>query len=119
VDDVSGSKPEYERRVEDPEAVHAMLRGLGYVSAIVFEKRCRNYDFTAAGRRMPTMLVRVPEIDGTFVEVETIVDEDDVRVALEDVRAVLADLGIGEEDLTTELYTDAVAARRGSVGAGG
>jgi adenylate cyclase class 2 len=30
------------------------------------------------------------------------------------VRAVMADLGIGEQDLTTELYTDAVtAARRG------
>ncbi|MFG2910331.1 hypothetical protein ACGF13_35445 [Kitasatospora sp. NPDC048286] len=32
--------------------------------------------------------------------------------ALDAVRAVLADLGINEADLTTELYTDAVAAAR-------
>lgn len=57
-------------------------------------------------------LVRVPEIDGTFLEVETIVDEDAVSAALDDIRAVLAELGIGSEDLTRELYTDAVAAQR-------
>jgi adenylate cyclase class 2 len=82
--------------------------------SIAFEKRCRNYQFTASGRRMLATLVRVPEIDGTFLEVETLVDEDDVRSALDDVRDVLAELGIAEEDLTTELYTDAVAARRGA-----
>jgi adenylate cyclase class 2 len=112
VDEASGSKPEHETRVDDPEAVHAMLRGLGYVLAIAFEKRCRNYEFEAHGRRMLTTLVRVPEIDGTFLEVETLVDEDQVQAALADVRGVLAELGISEDDLTTELYSDAVAAQR-------
>ncbi|MET9386648.1 class IV adenylate cyclase [Streptomyces sp. NPDC002928] len=112
VDEDSGSKPEHETRVEDSEAAHAILRGLGYVPVIAFEKRCRNYDFTARGRQMLATLVRVLELDGTFLEVETIVDEDDVAAALDDIRAVLADLGIGPEDLTRELYTDAVAARR-------
>lgn len=113
VDDASGSKPEHETRVSDPEAVHAVLRGLGYVPVIAFEKRCRNYDFEANGRTMLATLVRVPEIDGTFIELETIVDEAEVTAALDDVRSVLAALGIGPEDLTTELYTDAVRARRG------
>jgi len=112
VDDASGSKPEHETRVEDPDAVHAMLRGLGYVVTIAFEKRCRNYDFTSAGRQMLATLVRVPEIDGHFLEVETLVEGDQVQIALADVWAVLTDLGIVEADLTTELYTDAVAARR-------
>lgn len=112
VDEESGSKPEHETRVEDAEAVHAMLRGLGYGPAIAFEKRCRNYDFEARGRRMLATLVRVPEVDGTFLELETIADEKDVAAALYDVRAVLAELGIGAEDLTRELYTDAVRARR-------
>jgi adenylate cyclase, class 2 len=45
-----------------------------------------------------------------FLEVETIVDaEDEVTPALNAVRAVLQDLGIGPDDLTTERYTDAVA----------
>ncbi|MFE7277928.1 class IV adenylate cyclase [Streptomyces sp. NPDC057623] len=112
VDEASGSKPEHETRVEDAEQAHAILRGLGHVVLIAFEKRCRNYDFTARGRRMLATLVRVPEIDGTFLEVETLVDEDEVPAALDDIRAVLAELGIVAEDLTRETYTGAVAAQR-------
>ncbi|WP_405436670.1 class IV adenylate cyclase [Streptomyces avidinii] len=114
VDEESGSKPEHETRVEDAEAVHAMLRGLGYVPAIAFEKRCRNYDFEARGRQMLATLVRVPEVDGTFLELETIAEEKDLAAALDDVRAVLAELGIDKGDLTRELYTDAVRAHRAS-----
>jgi adenylate cyclase, class 2 len=112
VDEESGSKPESETRVENSEAAHAILRGLGYVPVIAFEKRCRNYAFTAHGRQLLATLVRVPEIDGTFLEVEALVDEDEVTAALDDIRAVLADLGIDPEDLTRETYTGAVAAQR-------
>lgn len=112
VDEASGSKPEHETEVTDPAAVHATLRGLGYVPLIAFEKRCRNYDIEARGRRMLATLVQVPEIDGHFIELETIVVDDELRDALADVRAVLAELGIGDDDLTTETYTDAVAASR-------
>lgn len=113
VDAESGSKPEHETRVGDAEEAHAILCGLGHVVLIAFEKRCRNYEFEAYGRQMLATLVRVPELDGTFLEVETIVDEEHVSTALDDVRAVLAELGIGDEDLTRETYTGAVAARRG------
>ncbi|MGP3977489.1 class IV adenylate cyclase [Streptomyces sp. 8N114] len=113
VDEASGSKPEHETRVEDADAVHRMLRGLGYQPVIAFEKRCRNYEVQAGGRQMLATLVRVPEIDGTFIELETLVDEEaDVQAALVDVRAVLGSLGIADADLTCELYTDAVVARR-------
>jgi adenylate cyclase class 2 len=112
VDEASGSKPEYETRVEDPAAVHAMLRGLGYVPLIAFEKRCRNYDLNARGRQMLATLVQVPEIEGHFIELETIVEDADLQAALNDVRATLAELGVDDGDLTTEQYTDAVAARR-------
>ncbi|MGW1195118.1 class IV adenylate cyclase [Streptomyces sp. NPDC002536] len=113
VDDASGSKPEHETRVDAPEAVDAMLRGLGYVVSIAFEKHCRNYEFEAYGRHMLATLVRVPELDGTFLEVETMAKEDGLSPALDDVRAVLADLGFAGHDVTTELYSDAVAAKRG------
>ena len=108
----SGSKPEYESRVDEPGAVHAMLRSLGHMVHIEFEKHCRNYRFTAAGREMLATLVRVPEVDGVWIEVETQAEQDDLGAALADVRAVLGELGIGEGDLTTEQYTDAVAAAR-------
>ncbi|WP_406690540.1 hypothetical protein REH65_32375 [Saccharopolyspora sp. ID03-671] len=55
----------------------------------------------------------MPELDGTFVEVETIVpDETGVEAGLDVVRSVLDSLDITSDDLTTEKYTDAVAARR-------
>jgi adenylate cyclase class 2 len=112
VDAASGSKPEHETHVEDAGAVHAALRGLGYVPVIAFEKRCRNYDFSSDGRRMLATLVRVPELDGHWLEVETQAAEDDLDAALAAVRAVLVDLGLGDDDLTTDTYTAAVAARR-------
>lgn len=113
VDEGSGSKPESETRVDDAQAIHEVLRGLGYVPRIAFEKRCRNYEFTADGRQMLATLVRVPEISGTFIELETIAaDESDLGQALSTVRATLVSWGIGEDDLTTEQYTDAVASVR-------
>ncbi|WP_327068113.1 class IV adenylate cyclase [Kitasatospora sp. NBC_01302] len=113
VDEVSGSKPEHETRVEDTDAAHEIVRGLGLVPRIAFQKRCRNYTFRSDGRALLATLVRVPEIDGTFLELETTVtDEQDLQPALDAIRAVLSRLGIDEGDLTTELYTDAVAARR-------
>ncbi|MFC7868006.1 class IV adenylate cyclase [Streptomyces murinus] len=111
-DEASGSKPEHETAVADGEAAHAILRGLGYVPVIAFEKRCRNYEFEARGRQLLATMVRVPEIDGTFLEVETHVAKAELSAALDDIRAVLADLGIGPQDLTKETYTGAVAARR-------
>ncbi|MDQ8707876.1 class IV adenylate cyclase [Streptomyces sp. LHD-70] len=113
VDSMSGSKPEHETIVDDPEAVHAMLRGLGYVPAIAFQKRCRNYEFRASERDLLATLVQVPEIDGTFLEVETMVqDPKELASALDDIRSVMSELRIDADDFTTELYTDAVAARR-------
>lgn len=113
VDEASGSKPEAETRVDDAEAAHDIVRGLGYVPVIAFEKRCRNYTLQRDGRELLATLVRVPEIDATFIELETLAKaEADLGPALAVVRSVLGDLGIGEEDLTTELYTDAVAAAR-------
>lgn len=113
VDAESGSKPEHETNVDNPEAVHAMLRGLGYAPAITFQKRCRNYEFSSHGRSLFATLVQVPEIDGTFLEIETMVqEENELPAALSEVRAVMDELGIHEDDFTTELYTEAVAERR-------
>ncbi len=112
VDEASGSKPEHETLVTDADAAHAILRGLGYIKQIAFEKRCRNYTFEACGRPMLATLVRVPEIDGTFLEIETLVDKDDLTAALDDLHTVLNELGIPPQDLTRETYTSAVAAQR-------
>jgi hypothetical protein len=84
----------------------------GLVCLVAFEKHCTNYRFTARGRDMLATVVRVPELDGTFIEVETMTDQNDTEAALADVRAILGQLGIAADDLTTEQYTEAVLTAR-------
>ncbi|SDP64172.1 adenylate cyclase, class 2 [Actinopolyspora xinjiangensis] len=109
----SGSKPEHETTVADGQAVAALLTGLGLTERIAFSKHCRNYRFTENGYDLLATLVHVPELEGTFLEVETRVDRtEEVPAGLAAVRTVLTPLGITEDDLTTEQYTTAVAAHR-------
>jgi adenylate cyclase class 2 len=112
VDAASGSKPEYETRVDDPAVADVMLCGLGLVHLVEFEKRCTNYRFSAKGRQMVATVVRVPELDSTFIELETMTDEGSTPAALADVRTVLGELGILQADLTSEQYTEAVLKAR-------
>jgi adenylate cyclase, class 2 len=111
-DAASGSKPEHETKVADAAVVDEILLALGLVHLVAFEKHCANYRFTANGRDMLATVVTVPEIDGTFLELETLTDQAGLAAALSDVRAVLGELGIGEDGLTTEQYTDAVMRAR-------
>lgn len=112
VDSASDSKPEYETEVAIPSVIDVALRGLGLIPLVAFEKYCTNYRFTARGRDILATVVQVPELDGTFLEIETMTDEDGTKAALADVRAVMYQLGIREDDLTTEQYTDAVLKAR-------
>jgi adenylate cyclase, class 2 len=111
-DAATRSKPEHETTVADAAVIDVILRALGTVQLVAFEKRCANYRFTAKGRDMIATMVTVPEIDGTFLELETLATGDDLAAALADVRAVLGELGISETDLTTEEYTVAVIRAR-------
>lgn len=108
VDEASGSKPEYETTVATPAAVAHLLGALGLRVSVELTKECRNHRFDRGGRTFLATVVRVPEIDGTFLEVETMADEDQVDEALSAVREVLAELNVTDEQLTTEKYTDAV-----------
>lgn len=111
------STPEWETEVTDPQAADAILTGLGMTRLIEYTKRCENFRFTAHGHQIATTMVTVPEIDGTFLEVETLVpdgaDRDD---ALKAIHSVLADLGLSEADLEPTFYIDLVRAGRQSTG---
>jgi len=114
VDPDSGSKPETETTVNDADAMRGILAGLGFEELIAFEKHCSNYRFTARGLELLTTVAYVPELDETFIEIESMVDNHAaVGPALDAIRAVLAELGRARDDETTEAYTDAVASRRG------
>jgi adenylate cyclase class 2 len=111
-DQASQSKPEHETTAASAQVLDVILSALGLVHMVAFEKHCVNYRFTAKGRDMLATLVTVPEISGTFLELETMADGDDLDAALADVRAVLSGLGIGEDALTTDAYTAAVMRAR-------
>jgi adenylate cyclase class 2 len=112
-DEASQSKPEHETVVASADVVDVILSALGFVHLVAFEKRCVNYRFAARGRDMLATMVTVSEIDGSFIELETMADEGDLQAALGDVRAVLSELGVMEDDLTTDTYTGAVMRARG------
>lgn len=112
VDTATGSKPEYETTVADRSVLEQIIRLLGYSPMISFSKECENYRFTASGRDVLATIVTVPEINGTYLELETQAPESDLNTALSDLRSILADLGVATDELTTELYTDAVARNR-------
>ncbi|MEW2354970.1 class IV adenylate cyclase [Spirillospora sp. NPDC029432] len=112
VDRASGSKPEHETRIDDPEVIDTALRALGAVEYVRLTKHCANYRFTAHGRDMLATVVTVPELDGAFIELETLASEDELQDALGAVRAVLKELDVTDRDLTTEQYTDAVIRAR-------
>jgi adenylate cyclase, class 2 len=111
-DTASGSKPEHETTVAGAAVIDAILRALGMEHLVTFAKHCSNYRFTSHGRDMLATMVTVPEIDGVFIELETLAPEAELADALGDVRAVLGDLGVSDGDLTAELYTDAVMRAR-------
>lgn len=112
VDEATQSKPEVEIAVSDPTAAAAILAGLGYPPGLSFTKQCVNYQVTRWGRQFLASLVTVPEIGGTYLEVETQAREDDVEPALSAIRSLLADLGVGENEWTTDTYTGAVRGAR-------
>lgn len=109
----SGAKPEHETTLADAEPVAALVHTLGLVERIAFAKHCRNYHLAEHGRDLLATLVHVPELAESFLEVETLVaDTSEISAGLDAVQAVLDALGVREDELTTESYTDAVAAIR-------
>lgn len=109
----SRSKPEYETIISDPEQAKNMLRALGYVEYVSLTKHCRNHAFTVGDRELLATLVAVPELDGTFLELETVVPRVEMDAAFDVLWSVIGELGITKNDETTESYTSAVRRARG------
>jgi adenylate cyclase class 2 len=109
----AASTPEWETEVTDAQAADAILTGLGMTHLIEYTKRCENFRFTAHGHPIVATMVTVPEIEGTFLEVETLVPDGASRdEALKAIHSVLADLGLSEAVLDPTFYIDLVLARR-------
>jgi adenylate cyclase, class 2 len=108
VDAETGSKPEHETLLSNGDAMRDTLAGLGYTPIVSLTKNCQNYQFDYEDLTVLATIVTVPQIHGTFLEVESLVEKAQVAGALHTLRRLLTDLGIAPANLTTELYTDAV-----------
>jgi adenylate cyclase, class 2 len=110
------SVPEFETTVDDPVAADEILTGLGLVHLIRFQKHCRNYTFRSGSYDVKATIVQIPELDDeTFIEVETIVETaDQTPPATRAIHDVLTSLGLSDQELTDELYTDRVRTQRGA-----
>jgi adenylate cyclase class 2 len=107
------STPEYETIVSDAPMAHAILTGLGLEPTISYTKHCENFRISYGSRSILATVVRIPEIDGTFLEIEMLVPHeseiDDARRAIE---AVLVELGLSMDDLESTFYVDLVLSGR-------
>jgi adenylate cyclase class IV len=109
------SKPEHETSIGDPAVLPTLFAALGLDVIIELTKRCTNYSFDYAGYRMLATVVTVPELEGTWLEVETqVAGAGDVPAALDAIRALLGELGIAPDDLDSRTYTGLVADARRS-----
>lgn len=108
----SGSKPEHEITVDDAHTTARILTGLGFRPVLAFTKQCVNYRVGHGGWHLLATVVTMPEVDGTFLEVEALAELADVDDALTAVRGLLGELGVTDAELTRETYTDAVRAAR-------
>src|SRR5262245_36154377 len=111
----TATTPELETEVARADAAEAILTALGLRPVISFTKRCEHFTFDAHGRRIVASVVRVPELRGTFVELESCVpDTGQAGAAHRAIRRVLGDLDLTETDLEPLFYVDMVAACRRS-----
>jgi adenylate cyclase class 2 len=109
----TASTPEYETVVADANAAHTILIALGLEPVIDYTKQCLNFRFEYNDRQVVATVVQVPEIDGVFLEAETLVpDGEDTTTARDTIVGLLNELGLGEDDLEPTFYIDLVRARR-------
>lgn len=107
------STPEFETDIAQPEMARAILSRLGLEPVIAYTKHCVNFAFDRESYHVKATVVNVPELDGTFLEVETLVeDEADVGGARQVINDVLRALDLHEPDLEPTFYVDMVARHR-------
>lgn len=111
-DAATASKEEFETVVADGEAMHNLLRGLGYVPRMTFGKTCRLHHHTVHGLALAVTVVTVDFDPRTFVEIEHLAATRQAGLdALPHIRAYATHLGLTQPCATA--YTDLFLANRG------
>jgi adenylate cyclase class 2 len=109
----SRSKPEIEIEIEDLERTKMLLKKLGYEISLHFDKECINYKLDYQGLNLLITLAYVRELDQYYIEVESPTDDENkFEQRFNIIKSFLSEIGINEEDLTNEYYTEAILKKR-------
>ena len=109
VDAQTRSKPECETQVSDPSSARDIICGMGYVPVCRLKKQCDMYEMRKDGHRLELVIVSVVGIPRIFLEIELPTAERcDVSESLACIKTVMQGLGIPEQCLTSEYYTDMI-----------
>jgi adenylate cyclase class 2 len=114
IDEATQSKSEYEAEIRDQREMRILLESMGFRCYIEFTKVCQDYRFSVEGHDIGATIVSLEEVDGTWIEIESIVDESALRAELEWLEHFSTTLGLAADDRTTARYEDAVASARGT-----
>lgn len=112
-DQKTRSKPEFETEIADFESAEAIFKGLGYTLDSRYTKNCMFYYATYKNIALEISVVELPELTGTFIEIETQTEEfNQTETHFKVLYDFLKALGMSETDLTTMQYQDAVRESR-------
>lgn len=108
-DSVSKSKPEFETEITHFENGIAIFKKLGYTVSIQFEKHCQVFQFKYQSINIEVTLATIPKLNQTFIEVESQTNQSsDTGKIFEILKDLLLELGINQDQLTNQYYTDAI-----------
>ncbi len=112
-DQKTRSKPEFESEIADFDQTKAIFEGLGYTLKIRYAKNCQFFYATYKEIELEISVVELPELTGTFIEIETQTDnlsetEGFFRILYE----FLEEIGMNENDLTGLQYQNMVKESR-------
>ena len=113
LDEQSKSKEETELRISDVQEGVKLLKKLGYRQVLCFEKECVRCQYWYGEFLLSVTLAYVPELDTSFIEIETQTDSPgDVEKLKKMLAGRLHHLGIKSDQITNEYYTDAIKTHR-------
>jgi adenylate cyclase, class 2 len=111
----SGSKREFEVRINDAHVAAQLLKTIGFVEDIGFVKECRHFHLIFSEVKISATVVRIKELMGTFLEAEVLVRRRrETTRALRILHELLSALNVPASAVTRDYYTDAVRAKKSS-----
>lgn len=109
----SRSKPEVEIEISNSADGIEILKKLGYQIMMRFEKRCTNINLMHQETELFITIAYVSELEQSFIEVESPTEFlKDIDHRFKVVRDFLTQIGIKDEELTNEYYTEAIMKKR-------